>query len=102
MADTFTNQLKGLAVGGIKFKKPEIAVKKPVSKDGNEIVEGEWFEDVNGNIVRVVRNKNGEEEYEIKEEYIDEFGIKRTQIKKVKYMKDAVFISYINFSKEET
>jgi len=52
--------------------------------------------------VRVVRNKNGEEEYEIKEEYIDEFGIKRTQIKKVKYMKDAVFISYINFSKEET
>lgn len=58
-------------------------------KDGQEIVEGEWFEDENGNIVRVVRNAYGEEEYEIKEEYIDEFGIKRTQIKKVKYTKDA-------------
>lgn len=40
--------------------------------------------------MRIKRNKDGEEEYEIKEEYIDEFGIKRTQIKTVKYKKDAV------------
>lgn len=78
MVDKFMNKHGGLAIGGHKFKKPEISNKKPVPKDGKEIIEGEWFEDATGNIVRVVRNKDGEEEYEVKEEYIDEFGIKRT------------------------
>lgn len=50
------DQHGGLAIGGAKFKKPEVNGKRPTPKDGQEIVEGEWFEDENGNIVRVVRN----------------------------------------------
>ncbi len=30
-------------------------------------MEGEWFEDENGNKVRMMKNKNGEEVYEVME-----------------------------------
>ena len=40
-------------------------------------------------MVRMKRNKNGEEEFEVKETYIDEYGVQRERIKKVKYKKDA-------------
>jgi golgin subfamily A member 4 len=41
------------------------------------LVEGEWFTDENGNKVRMRRNKQGEEEWEMQEEFIDENGNKK-------------------------
>ena len=60
----FLEKHGGLAVGGAKYTRPQpLNTKKPKRKDGKEIVEGEWFEDENGNMVRLMRGKNGEEEW---------------------------------------
>ena len=77
------NKHGGLAIGGAKFNKPEaINASAPKSKDGKPVVEGEWFEDEKGNMVRMKKNAKGEMEYEIKETYIDENGVKRERIVK--------------------
>jgi golgin subfamily A member 4 len=46
--------------------------------------------DENGNKVRMRKNKLGEEEWEVQEEFIDEFGNKRVQAKRIKYRKDGL------------
>lgn len=84
----FLNKHGGMAIGGKGFKKPEMPGKKPVRKDGKPVVEGEWFEDENGRKVRMMRDKNGNEYYEMEEEYIDEFGNKQTRIKRMEFKKD--------------
>lgn len=48
----------------------------------------EWFEDKSGKKVRKVQGKDGEEQYEVEEEYVDEQGVKRTRIKNMKIRKD--------------
>ncbi|KAL4510825.1 hypothetical protein ABPG72_004979 [Tetrahymena utriculariae] len=84
----FINKHGGLAIGGSKFILPQ-KPSKPVSMDGSQIKEGEWFTDKKGNKVKMVKNQNGEEEYEIEEKYLDENGIERTRIKKMKVKQDA-------------
>ncbi|EGR34049.1 phage head-tail family protein, putative [Ichthyophthirius multifiliis] len=83
----FVNQFGGLAVGGSKFIIPQ-KPGRPVAKDGQNIKEGEWFTDQNGNKVRMMKNAKGEEEYEVQEEYIDEFGNKQKITKKMIIQKD--------------
>lgn len=78
----------GLAIGGAKFNKPSNNANKPKKKDGGVIIEGEWFEDHNGKKMRMVKNKHGEEEYEIEEEFVDEKGVKKKIIKKMKFKTD--------------
>lgn len=43
-------------------------------KDGKPVVQGEWFEDEKGRKVRMMKDKNGNEFYEVEEQYIDENG----------------------------
>lgn len=84
----FINKHGGMAVGGAGFKKPEMPGKKPMRKDGKAVVEGEWFEDETGKKVRMMKDKHGNEFYEVEEEYIDEFGNKQTRVKKMQFKKD--------------
>lgn len=84
----FINKHGGMAIGGAKIRKPEMPGKKPVRKDGKAVVEGEWFEDENGKKVRMMKDKNGNEYYEVEETYIDENGNVQTRIKRMKFKKD--------------
>lgn len=65
----FINKHGGLAIGGSKFILPQ-KPGKPMAKDGKAVKEGEWFVDNKGNKVKMVKNVNGEEEYEIEESNI--------------------------------
>ncbi len=47
---------------------------KPVAKDGKEAKLGEWFEDKTGTKVRKMQGNEGEDAFEVEEEYIDENG----------------------------
>ncbi|KRX10902.1 hypothetical protein PPERSA_12026 [Pseudocohnilembus persalinus] len=84
----FLNKHGGMAVAGAKFKKPEMPGKRPVRKDGQPVVEGEWFEDENGKKVRMIKDKNGNEFFEQEEEYTDENGNVQKRVKKMKFKKD--------------
>lgn len=65
-------------------------------KDGKPVVQGEWFEDEKGRKVRMMKDKNGNEFYEVEEQYIDENGNVQTRIKRMKFKKDQVPI-YIKY-----
>ncbi|CAD8132675.1 unnamed protein product [Paramecium octaurelia] len=80
----FLEQFGGFAVGGAKIKIPT----KPITKDGRQVQLNEWFEDSSGKKVRKVQAKDGEETYEVQEEYIDENGKKQIRIKQMKVKKD--------------
>jgi hypothetical protein len=56
----------GFAIGGSKITLP----KRPEAKDGQEVKVGQWFEDKDGKKVRIVKGKDGEENYEYEETYI--------------------------------
>ncbi|KAL4479494.1 hypothetical protein ABPG72_011816 [Tetrahymena utriculariae] len=87
LMQNFINKHGGLAIGGAKFNLPQ-KPNKPLAKNGQPIKEGEWFIDQNGNRVKMTKNQKGEEEYEIQEEYIDEFGNKKIRNKKMIISKD--------------
>lgn len=55
---------------------PQKPGQRPKARDGRSVKEGEWFLDEKGNKVKMSRNQNGEEEYEMEEEYVDESGNK--------------------------
>ena len=67
----------GLAIGGAKIAVP----KKPMAKDGKEVKVGEWFEDNDGKKVRKMQGKDGEEVYEVEEEFVDQNGQKKKRMK---------------------
>ncbi|CAK85452.1 unnamed protein product (macronuclear) [Paramecium tetraurelia] len=87
----FLEQFGGFAVGGAKIKIPA----KPITKDGRQVQLNEWFEDSSGKKVRKVQAKDGEETYEVQEEYIDENGKKQIRIKQMKVKKDKNGNDYI-------
>ncbi|EGR29468.1 phage head-tail family protein, putative [Ichthyophthirius multifiliis] len=94
----FVNKHGGLAIGGSKFVLPQ-KPGRPIDKDGKPVNEGEWFIDEKGNRVKMVKNANGDEEYEIEEKYIDENGQEKVRVKKMKVKKDQVIFTFLYFIK---
>lgn len=62
----------GFAIGGSTITLP----KRPIAKDGHTVKIGQWFEDKDGKKVRILAGKDGEEVFEIEDNFIDEHGIK--------------------------